>query len=81
MLGMVEGKTLPKGLEDIVAGDSAICFIDGKKGRLIYRGYDIGQLVFKTSYEEIVYLLWFGTLPNPAQLLEWRAKLASCLLP
>ena len=73
---MSDQKVAPRGLEDIVAGDSAICFIDGKKGRLIYRGYDIGELVFRTSYEEIVYLLWYGTLPNKKQLSEWNAKLA-----
>lgn len=73
---MSEQKIMPRGLEDVVAGDSAICFIDGKKGRLIYRGYDIGELVFRTSYEEIVYLLWFGTLPNRRQLTEWSGKLS-----
>ncbi len=74
---MAEQKIAARGLEDIVAGDSAICFIDGKKGRLIYRGYDIGELCFRTSYEEIVYLLWFGLLPNKGQLTEWNAKLAN----
>ena len=69
-------KVMPRGLEDVVAGDSAICFIDGKRGRLIYRGYDIGELVFRTSYEEVAYLLWFGALPNRHQLTEWRDKLA-----
>ena len=73
---MAGEKVMPQGLEDVVAGDSAICFIDGKKGRLIYRGYHIGELVFRTSYEEIVYLLWYGTLPNRTQLKEWTAKLA-----
>ena len=74
---MTDQKVMPRGLEDVVAGDSAICFIDGKKGRLIYRGYDIGELCFRTCYEEIVYLLWFGTLPNQKQLSEWSAKLAN----
>ena len=74
---MTDQKVMPRGLEDVVAGDSAICFIDGKKGRLIYRGYDIGELVFRTSYEEIVYLLWYGFLPNKKQLSEWSAKLAN----
>jgi len=74
---MVEEKVMPRGLEDVIAGDSQICYIDGKRGRLVYRGYDIGELVFKTYYEEIVYLLWFGTLPNRVQLSEWEKKLST----
>lgn len=74
---MVEEKVTGRGLEDVVAGDSAICFIDGKKGRLIYRGYDIGELVFHSSYEEVAYLLWYGSLPNQKELSEWNAKLAA----
>ena len=48
-----------EGLEDIVAGTSSICFIDGKLGRLVYRGYDIKDLV-KGSFEETIFLLWKG---------------------
>ena len=74
---MVEGKIITQGLEDVVVGDSAICFIDGQKGRLIYRGYDIGELVSRASYEEVAYLLWYGALPNRTQLEDWIAKLAA----
>ena len=59
-----------KGLEDIVAGESAISFIDGREGRLIYRGYDIHDLV-QGSFEEVAYLLLNGDLPNKAQLDEF----------
>lgn len=56
------------GLEDVVAGTSDICFIDGKEGRLVYRGYNIVELAEQASFEEVAYLLWQGSLPNRAQL-------------
>jgi citrate synthase len=58
------------GLEDVVAGDSEICFIDGREGRLVYRGYDIHDLVAHASFEEVCYLLWHGKLPNAAELSQ-----------
>ncbi len=59
-----------QGLEDIVAGESAICFIDGIKAKLLYRGYDINDLAKNGTFEEVSYLLWFGDLPNKKQLSE-----------
>jgi citrate synthase len=52
------------GLADIVACDSAICFIDGQKGRLVYRGYDVRDLARHSTFEEVAYLLWYGRLPG-----------------
>ncbi|HHO48918.1 MAG TPA: hypothetical protein ENN06_10800 [Desulfobacteraceae bacterium] len=52
------------GLADIVACDSAICFIDGKLGRLVYRGYDVRDLARHSTFEEVAYLLWYGRLPG-----------------
>ncbi|MBC7999147.1 MAG: citrate synthase [Leptolyngbya sp.] len=56
------------GLEDIVAGTSSICNVDGKEGRLIYQGYDIHDLAEHSTFEEVVYLLWFGRMPNKSEL-------------
>lgn len=56
------------GLEDVVATDSTICFVDGKEGRLVYQGYDIHDLAEHSTFEEVVYLLWFGRLPNKSEL-------------
>ena len=56
------------GLEDVVAADSSVCFLDGKEGRLIYQGYDIHDLAKHSTFEEVVYLLWFGRLPNKPEL-------------
>ena len=49
-----------KGLEGVVAAESAISLVDGKQGRLIYRGYPIGQLVERGTYGEVADLLWTG---------------------
>src|SRR5260370_101560 len=67
----------PKGLEGIVATSSSICWIDGDAGVLSYRGIDIHELAQRSTFEETTYLLWFGKLPNPAELAEFTANLAA----
>src|SRR3972149_1434596 len=64
------------GLEDVVAANSAICDVDGKAGRLRYRGYDIGDLAERASYEEVTYLLWFGDLPGRDTLQQFSRSRA-----
>jgi citrate synthase len=61
-------KTAAAGLEDVVIGPSEISDVNGQLGQLIYRGYDIHDLVAHTTFEEVVYLLWNGSLPNRRQL-------------
>ena len=56
------------GLEDVVVSTSDICFIDGREGRLLYRGFDVHDLVEHSSFEEVVYLLWHGGLPSRKDL-------------
>lgn len=63
------------GLEGVVAAKSDICFIDGVAGRLVYRGYEIGDLVENIGFEETAYLLWEGILPNRAQLNDLKKRL------
>lgn len=65
-----------KGLEGIVVADSKICFIDGKKGILSYYGYSIEDLADRATFEETLYLLWHGSLPNEAELEEFSSMLA-----
>jgi len=64
-----------RGLEDVIAGDSGICFIDGDKGILAYRGIDIHELADNATFEEVCYLLWNGTLPTRLQLQEFSLQL------
>jgi len=66
----------PKGLEGIVAANSSICYIDGERGVLAYRGIDIHELADHSSFEETCYLLWFGRLPKNAELKDLRQRLA-----
>jgi citrate synthase len=69
--------TPPKaGLEDIIAGTSNICFLDGKNGILAYHGYNIHDLV-KGSFEETAYLLFYGKLPNSSELADFSSKLVN----
>ena len=68
--------TAPKGLEGVVATNSSICYIDGDRGILAYRGIDIHELADNSSFEETCYLLWFGRLPKRDELKELQQKLA-----
>jgi len=66
----------PKGLEGVVATTSSICYIDGEKGVLAYRGIDIHELADNSTFEETCYLLWFGKLPSRTELRQLRDRLA-----
>ena len=66
------------GLEDVVAASSSICYLDGERGVLAYRGYDIHDLADSATFEEVCYLLWHGRLPNRAELGELQSQLAAC---
>ena len=69
--------TPSRGLADVVAASTAISDIDGKAGKLFYRGYDIHDLGGHISFEECVHLLQRGTLPTQAQLDAITAELAA----
>jgi citrate synthase len=74
-------ETKPKaGLEDVVAGESAICFLDGERGVLAYCGYDIHDLADVdrgASFEEVCFLMWHRRLPNRAELGDVQTQLAA----
>lgn len=70
------------GLEGVVATSSEICMIDGQHGHLVYRGYEIEDLVENAGFEEVAYLLWNNKLPNRSELTTLRNQLAaSAVLP
>jgi len=65
-----------KGLEGVVAAETAISDIDGQQGRLWYVGYDIADLAANATFEEVVYLLHHLELPDRSHLEEVRSQLA-----
>ncbi len=66
-----------EGLVSVVVAESDIAKIDGEHGALIYRGYDIGDLARYSTFEEVVYLLWYGELPTQKALEQFTAELAA----
>ena len=68
---------LKRGLEGVVATESDLSDIDGDAGRLSYRGYAIDELARQASYEETLYLLWHGELPNSEQLSTFSEEMAA----
>lgn len=64
-----------KGLEGVIANESKLSDVQGKQGVLRYLGYNIDDLVEHTSFEEVLYLLHRGALPNQAQLDEMTSTL------
>jgi citrate synthase len=69
----------PSGLEDVVVCESRICFIDGQRGQLVYRGYDIDDLALHSTFEEVAFLLWNNRLPLQAELDDLRAQLIAAM--
>lgn len=63
--------TYDPGFTSTAACDSAITYIDGDKGELLYRGYPIEQLAAKSNYLEVCYLLLYGELPSKQQMAEF----------
>ena len=67
---------IDKGLDDVYVKESSICLVDGVRGRLLYRGWDIRDLAEHSSFEETVYILIHGRLPNRAELAQARQAFA-----
>jgi citrate synthase len=74
---MSDAQEINSGLEGVVVAETSLSMIDGQNGYLRYRGYDIDDLAQTTSFEEIMHLLWFGTLPTRAQLDDLEKRLRS----
>jgi citrate synthase len=71
------GPQVARGLEGVVAAATNIAEVDGKQGRLTLRGYDIGELAGRTTFEEVAYLLWHGKLPNRAEYQALRDEMSA----
>src|SRR5438094_8332504 len=71
------GPRLGKGRDDIYVKETSMCFIDGQQARILYRGYDIRDLAAHSTFEETVFLLLEGHLPNREELEKAKADLAT----
>ena len=69
-------ETVISGLEGVLACESSVAFIDGTIPELSYRGYNIHDIAETLTYEQVVYLLWHGELPTPAEFQAFSADLA-----
>ena len=66
---------LKRGLRDVYMDRTEASFIDGKAGKLLYRGYNIDDLAEHSTFEETVYLLLYSSLPTRNQLADFDEKL------
>jgi citrate synthase len=66
-----------KGLEEVVAAETAISDIDGKLGKLWYAGYSIDELAENSTFEEVVYLLHHTGLPTQEELEELTEQMVN----
>src|ERR1700730_10242286 len=65
------------GLEGVVVGETVLSNVEGQIGRLTYRGYDIHDLAPNVGFEEVVHLLFYGTLPAQSELDALHRALAA----
>ncbi len=70
-------ETPVRGLESVVAAETRLGAVDGTAGTLHYAGYSIDELATRASFEETLYLLFYGELPDAAQLAGLRAELGT----
>lgn len=67
--------TYAKGLEGVIANESALSNVEGAEGRLSYLGYAIDTLVENCTFEEVTFLLHRGHLPNQNELEALQKRL------
>jgi citrate synthase len=70
-------EALSKGLRNVYLDETEASFIDGEKGILLYRGYSIHDLAPNCSFEEVAYLMLYGSLPDRAELDSFHQRLRS----
>ncbi len=67
--------TLGPGLEGAIACETKVGYVNGAKGWLVYRGYDIFDLCANCTFEEVAFLLLHGDLPGSVELKQFKKKL------
>lgn len=66
-----------KGLQNIVIGQTQLSLVEGEKGQLVFRGYEIQDLAIHATFEEVAYLLWYGEKPSAEQAGSLREQMAA----
>ena len=74
-----ENATLYRGLREVYIDRTTSSYIDGKLGKLYYRGFSIDDLAENCSFEEIIYLVMIGELPTTGELSEFVSDLKSSM--
>ena len=72
-----ENVELHRGLREVYIDRTTSSFIDGKVGKLYYRGYNIDDLATNCSFEEVIYLVMLGELPTETQLKNFTSEVRS----
>ena len=70
----MSSKSYSPGLEGVIAGETAISTVADQG--LTYRGYPVGELIEKTSFDEVAYLLLYGDLPTESELKGFQSRVA-----
>ena len=70
--------TYSPGLKGIIAAETRLSGVDGEAGELVIAGYSLEEIAERASFEEIVYLLWNGKLPDESILAKFTHKLGAC---
>lgn len=65
------------GLQGVVAAKTRLSSVDGQRGELIIAGFPLEEIAPNATFEEMVYLLWNGALPNATQLADFCQRLAA----
>lgn len=65
------------GLDGVLAGETALCHVDEGEGGLRYRGYAVGDLAGKATFEEVAHLLLLGKLPTRSELSRFTGQLTA----
>ena len=68
---------LASGLDGVVAAETRLSAVDGEAGELTIAGFPVEELAGRATFEEVVYLLWHGALPDPKELATFREELGA----
>jgi citrate synthase len=71
------GIVVDRGLEGVVVGNTLLSNVEGKEGRLTFRGYDIHDLAPHACFEEVAHLLLYGHLPTRTELAAFKKELGA----